>query len=113
MPVSKNYLDFIFGQMSEFGGYETKRMFGGTNLFRDNLMFAKIKDDSLWLKVDDSNLNDFTDEGMPQYSYGKDNSKKLNFYEVPLEIIEDKNQLANWSKKAFEVAVTAAYKKPL
>jgi len=43
--------------------------------------------------------------GMQPYYYGKDNKKKLNFYEVPAEILEDKERLKEWAVKAFAVAV--------
>jgi TfoX/Sxy family transcriptional regulator of competence genes len=42
---------------------------------------------------------------MKQYTYGKDNSRKLNFYETPIEIIEDRDKLKGWVQKSIEVAM--------
>ena len=42
---------------------------------------------------------------MKQYTYGKDNSRKLKFYETPIEIIEDRDQLKDWAKRSIEIAV--------
>jgi len=80
-------------------------MFGGLALLSHGSAFAKIKHDKVWLKVDESNLADFQELGMTQYTYGKDNSRKLNFYETPIEIIEDRDKLKDWVKKSIKVAV--------
>ncbi|OIO66928.1 MAG: hypothetical protein CO186_00055 [Zetaproteobacteria bacterium CG_4_9_14_3_um_filter_49_83] len=79
-------------------------MFGGTAVLRNGIAFAKIKHGSLWLKVDEGNINDFIEKGMVQYSYGKDNSRKLNFYEAPAEVIEDADTLIRWATKAWGAA---------
>jgi len=40
---------------------------------------------------------------MSQYTYGKDNSRKLNFYETPIKIIEDRDKLKDWVQKSIEI----------
>ena len=80
-------------------------MFGGLALLSHGSAFAKIKHDKVQLKVDESNLADFQEQGMTQYTYGKDNSRKLNFHETPIEIIEDRDKLKDWVKKSIEVAM--------
>ena len=104
MSVDIGFRDFILDQLSGIGEFETKNMFGGTAVLRNGVAFAKIKHGSLWLKVDDGNINDFIEEGMIQYSYGKDNSRKLNFYETPAEVLEDSDLLIKWATKACEAA---------
>lgn len=104
MPITEDYLKFILDQLSEFGEVETKKMFGGVNLFKNDLMFAKIKNDRIWLKVDDTNVEDFKQKNMAQYSYGKDNSRKLNFYEAPIEVIENKKAFADWLRTSYQIA---------
>lgn len=96
--------DYILDQLSGMGEFETKNMFGGTALLRNGAAFAKIKHGSLWLKVDDGNIDDFKGEGMVQYTYGKDNSRTLNFYETPEEVLEDPELLVEWATKACEAA---------
>ena len=81
-----------------------KNMFGGTALLRNGSAFAKIKHGTLWLKVADNNINDFIEKGMTQYTYGKDNSRKLNFYDAPAEVLEEPEMLIQWTKKAIEAA---------
>jgi DNA transformation protein len=105
MALHEEFKNFVLDQLQGIGEFETKRMFGGLALLHQGSAFAKIKHDKVWLKVDESNLEDFKEQGMKQYTYGKDNSRKLNFYETPIEIIEDRDKLKDWVKKSIEVAM--------
>jgi DNA transformation protein len=105
MPVKTQFEDYITDQLSSIGEFETKKMFGGTALLRNGIAFAKIKHGSLWLKVDAGNINDFIDKGMVQYRYGKDNSRTLNFYETPADVIETPDILTQWATRAIEAAI--------
>ena len=105
MALSEDYKTFILDQLPGFGAFEIKNQFGGTALLSEGVAFAKIKHDKLWLKVDNTNIDDFVKHSMPQYTYGKDGSRKLNFYEAPCEIIEDRDQLVKWAKKSLKAAL--------
>ena len=104
MSVDTEFRDYVLDQLRGFGEFETKNMFGGSALLRNGVAFAKIKHGSLWLKVADGNINDFIEKGMTQYTYGKDNSRNLNFYETPAEVLEDADILIQWATKACEAA---------
>ncbi|MEM7105270.1 MAG: TfoX/Sxy family protein [Bacteroidota bacterium] len=105
MALNEEFKNFVLDQLQGIGKFETKRMFGGLALLRLGSAFAKITHDKVWLKVDESNLANFQRHGMNQYTYGKDNSRKLNFYETPIEIIEDRDQLKDWVQKSIEIAI--------
>ena len=104
MSIDKEFRDYVLDQLSGMGEFEMKNMFGGTALLRDGVAFGKIKHGSLWLKVDDGNINDYTEKGMCQYTYGKDRIRKLNFYETPAEVLEDSNMLIQWTTKSCQAA---------
>ena len=87
------FRDFVLDQLKDIGNFETRTMFGGTALLRNGVAFAKIKHGALWLKVDEGNVNDFTEKGMTQYTYGKEGARKLNFYETQPEVLEDSDTL--------------------
>ena len=105
MALNEEFKNFVLDQLQGIGEFEMKRMFGGLALLSHGSAFAKIKHDKVWLKVDDSNRNDFERLGMRQYKYGKDNSRKLNYYETPIEIIEDRDKLKDWVQKSIEIAM--------
>ena len=106
MALNEEFINFVLDQLLGIGEFESKRMFGGLALLYQGSAFAKIKHDKVWLKVDESNLSDFEEKGMKIYTYGKDNSRKLNFYETPVEVIEDRDKLKDWVKKSVEIAIS-------
>lgn len=104
MAADKEFTEFVLDQLSSLSKFETKNQFGGTALMRNGVAFGKIKHGSLWLKVDEQNISDFQKKGMVQYTYGKDNSRKLNFYETPVDVLENKDELKQWANKAYAAA---------
>jgi TfoX/Sxy family transcriptional regulator of competence genes len=92
-------------QLADLGAFETKSMFGGTALLIEGKAFAKVKNGELWLKVGDANRTDFEDQDMPQYRYGKDNARKLNFFKTPTDVLEDADKLVQWASKSVDAAL--------
>jgi DNA transformation protein len=105
MALNEEFKNFVLDQLQGLGEFETKQMFGGLALLRQGVAFAKIKHDKVWLKVDKSSVVDFEKHGMKQYTYGKDSSRKLNFYETPIEIIEDRDKLKAWVQKSIDITL--------
>jgi DNA transformation protein len=105
MQRDETFTEFILEQLDGLGDFESKRMFGGTAVLRNGAAFGKIRHDKFWLKVDDSNREDFERKGMKQYTYGKDHSRKLSFYETPVGVIENRDKLTELAKKSIEVAI--------
>ncbi len=106
MAVNEDYLNFINDQLNGLGGHETKRMFGGIGFFKEGLMFGMIGKGIFRLKADETNKSDFEDKGMTRFMSDKKN-KGMPYYEVPAEIVEDKDELSAWAKKSFEAAKRA------
>ena len=104
MTTNTEFRDYVLDQLRDMGAFETKNMFGGTAVLQDGNAFAKIKHGFLWLKVDDDNISDFIGAKMPQYTYGKDNSRRLNFYQTPAAVLEDPEILVRWATKASKAA---------
>ena len=105
MSNDENLRAFVADQLTDLGIFETKSMFGGTALLIDGKAFAKVKNGALWLKVGDANRTDFVDQDMPQYSYGKDNARKLNFFKTPTDVLEDADELMVWASKSVDAAL--------
>jgi DNA transformation protein len=104
MAYSEDYLNFLIDQLSEFGAFDHKKMFGGVGFFKDGKMFAGIMYGNFCLKVGDSNRKDFEDRGMKPFV--NDSKKKgMPYWEVPAEILEDKTLLKQWAEKAYQEAI--------
>ena len=60
MPVSPNFRTFALEQLGRVAsGIRGKSMFGGVGIYSGELFFALLDNDTLFLKVDDSNRGDF------------------------------------------------------
>jgi DNA transformation protein len=104
MAVSEEYLKFVLDQLSDFGDIDIKRMFGGVGIFKDGLMFGKIGGDTFRLKVDENNQKDFEERGMKPF-HSEKKKKGMPYWEVPIDVLEDKQQLLKWAEKSFDAAI--------
>lgn len=111
MPVSNDFLAYVLDQLAGTGTLSARRMFGGAGIYIDGFFCALIADDTLYLKVDDANRPDFEAAGMGPFQPFADRPEIMQYYEVPIDILEDREDLALWAKKALAVAQRAAAKK--
>jgi DNA transformation protein len=82
-------------------------MFGGVGIYAGERFFALLAEDRLYLKVDETNRADFEAAGMgPFMPFGHDGFV-MQYYEVPLEVIESPAKLGAWASKAIDVAARA------
>jgi len=110
MPVSDEYLAYVIDQLEHLGPVQSRRMFGGAGLYFEGLFFAVVADDVLYFKVDDSNRSDYEAEGMEAFQPFPDKSTVMGYYQVPIDIIENKETLEVWAEKALRVAERKADK---
>lgn len=110
MAVNEDYLKYIQDQLSEFGEIDIKRMFGGIGIFKEGLMFAKIGGDTFRLKVDETNKKQFEDRGMKPF-HSETKKKGMPYWEVPIDILENRSLMAKWALQSLEIAKKAASKK--
>ena len=104
MAFSQDYLEFILDQLSDFGDLSYKKMFGGVGFYKDGLMFGGIMGGSLHLKVNDETRAAYIERGMGSFFHSKKSKALPSYYQVPIEIIEDRDALRLWAEKAFAVA---------
>ena len=98
--------------MQSIGPVRAKRMFGGHGIFLDDLMFALIADDVLYLKADKETENDFKTKDLDAFTYNKKNKTlSMSYYQAPEEALEDNNEMQLWANKAYSAALRAASKK--
>ena len=110
MAVNQEYKEYVEEQLTDFGEYDVRKMFGGIGYFRDKVMFGAIMHGAFRLKGDETTAPDFAKYGKgPHQVPGK--KMKMPYYEVPDEILNDKAQLREWAFKAWEVALASKKKK--
>ncbi len=112
MPVTASFTAFVVEQLEGTGEITPKRMFGGVGIYADGIFFAILDNDRLFLKVDDSNRADFVRAGKgPFEPYGPGGGETMQYYEVPIAVLEDADELGRWATKAIAVAVAKKTKK--
>jgi len=106
MAVSDEFVDYVVDQLSNWAEVSVRRMFGGAGLYRDGRMFGLIADDVAYLKVDDSNRDDFLRAGSAPFEPypEKIKTKIRTYFEIPAEVLEDPEELARWAERSWNVA---------
>lgn len=104
LAVSESYKQFVLDQLEELGDVTARAMFGGIGLYRRGVFFGIIARDVLYLKVDDSSRKEYERRGMGPFRPYPDRSGTMQYYEVPLAVIESPVELARWARRAIDVA---------
>jgi DNA transformation protein len=86
-------------------------MFGGVGIYAADLFFGLIDDDTLYLKVDDTNRGQFEERGMGPFRPSGEHGEVMQYYEVPEDLLEDPEELARWVAAAIGVARNARRRK--
>ena len=111
MSVSDEYLESVREWLAFVDGLRIRRMFGGAMISRDDLPFALVADDVLYLKADEVNRPNFEAAGMDMFQPFPDKPMKMPYGEVPAEVLEDREELERWVKGALNAARRDAAKK--
>jgi DNA transformation protein len=108
MPVSQGFLDFVTEQLERCGAITAKRMFGAVGIYAGDVFFAIISNDVLYLKVDGTNRDDFERAGCGPFRPYGDDRETMQYYNVPVSVLEDGDTLTAWGKRALAVAARNA-----
>ena len=108
MPVSSDYLAYVLEQLAGLAGLSARRMFGGVGLYCEELFFALLDNDTLYLRVNDDNRADYTARGMSAFRpYADRPELSMSYYEAPADVLEDPAQLVSWARRSVAVAMAA------
>lgn len=61
--------------------------------------------DVLYFKVDESNRHDHEAKDMGHFKPSGKKSYAMQYYEVPIDVLEDREKVKVWSDKALAVAI--------
>lgn len=98
--------DAIRDMFAGLGPVTIKRMFGGKGIYHDGLIVALEVGDEIVLKADAVSAADFADAGCVRWTYdGKGKPVQMPYWSIPDSAIDDPDELALWTRKAFEAAL--------
>ncbi len=108
MAVSPEYRDYILDLLSALDGVTARPMFGGAGIYLDGLMFALITGgDDFYLRVDEVNQPDYEEAGSIQFKPFEDKPMRMPYWQAPVDLLEDEEELVLWARKAWEAAKRA------
>lgn len=112
MPKSQEYMEYVLEQLERFGGVTARRMFSGFGLYQHDVFFGLIFSDTLYFKVNDANRPEYESRGMRRFQPYQDKPHlSFTYYEVPAEVLEDREQLTAWAARSVQAAIAIALEK--
>jgi DNA transformation protein len=112
LKVTDGFRSFVLDQLEELGDVTARSMFGGVGLYHGGVFFGILARDTLYLKVDASNLADYERAAMkPFRPYPGRQTGTMRYYSVPLEVLESPIDLAVWARKAIAAAAGGGERK--
>jgi DNA transformation protein len=113
MPHNSEYLEYVLEQLGGLRGLASRRMFGGAGLYQEEQFFALVFDDTLYFKVNDTTRGDYEARGMSRFRPYKDKPHlSFTYYEVPAEVLEDREELVAWARRSVEAAAAEKVANP-
>jgi DNA transformation protein len=96
-----SFKDFVLDQLGRAPHLICKAMFGGHGLYQRDRFFGIIHKGRLYLKTNGTTQSAYAARGMQPF---RPNSKQIlrHYYEVPVDILEDAEQLNVWAQRAIE-----------
>lgn len=113
MAVSDAFRDYVLEQLSRVGEVTPRRMFGGVGLYHDARFFAVMDNDELYFKVDDASRPKYEKAGSGPFDPMPDHGAMRGYYEVPADVLEDRDELAAWAREAVAIAAKPKGKKAM
>lgn len=97
MPTKPDgFKDFVLDQLADLKGLTYRAMFGGHGLYQHDTFFGIIHNGRLYFKVTPKTVDHYKDQGMKPF---RPNAKQIlkSFYEVPIDVLEDTEQVVTWA----------------
>jgi DNA transformation protein and related proteins len=104
LAVSDGFRAFVLDQLEEFGDVTPKSMFGGVGLYHSGLFFGILAGDVLYLKADDRTRATFERAGAKPFNPYPDRRGTMQYYSVPIGVLESGLELARWARDAVAAA---------
>jgi DNA transformation protein len=109
MAVSKQYLEYLLGQLEGLGRLSSRRMFGGVGFYSGGVFFGLLYKERLYFRTDDSTRPEYEARGSEGFRPPRAKTKRIKmtptYYTVPEEVLEDDAELVRWARKSVGAAL--------
>lgn len=93
------FKEFVLDQLTDLRSVTYRTMFGGYGLYHHAQFFGIIHKGRLYFKVSPKTLPTYREHGMKPFRPNPKQTLK-SYYEVPIHVVEDREQLAAWAEQA-------------
>jgi DNA transformation protein len=98
-PKHDGFKDFVLDQVADLRGLTCRAMFGGYGLSYKGTFFGIIHKGRLYFKVTPETVDQYKAHGMSPFRPNPKQTLK-SFHEVPVDVIEDAEQLNEWAEQS-------------
>ena len=103
--VEDSFKAFVLDQLSELPELRARAMFGGYGLYSGERFFGILFEGRVYFKVDEATRAAYEARGMSPFTYEmKGREMTMRYYEVPPDVLEDRNEAASWASLGIQVA---------
>jgi DNA transformation protein len=95
----ETFRDFVLDQLQLLGEVDCRRMFGAYGLYHDRVFFGILAQGRLYFKTNAVTCGTYVQRGMQPFRPNPRQTLK-SYYEVPVDILEDHEQLRVWARQA-------------
>ena len=106
MVASTQFAELLREQLAPLGAITLRRMFGKTGVFCDGVMLGMMRENTLYLRVDDGNREFFKEAARyPPLNYEKGGQAiDLAFWKVPERLWDEPAEFLEWAVSALSAA---------
>jgi len=101
-PRNNDFVEFVLDQLAGLRGVTKRRMFGAFGLYHGDLFFGIVDEGRLYLLTDESTRGEYERRGMKPFAPTPEQVLK-NYFEVPVDVLEDDGELTDWVGRAVDV----------
>jgi|GEM_PF-835782 len=105
MGSTKQFLDYVLNDVfHNISGISNHPMFGSYALYKDGVIFGIISNNRIYFKANKFTDFYFKEKGSKPFIYkGKNKKIKLSYWELPEDVLDDKQELIIWIERSMLV----------
>jgi len=98
-PKHNGFKDFVLDQLRDLQSVTCRAMFGGYGLYCDRVFFGIIQKGRLYFKTNAITAPHYRERKMKPFRPNATQTL-INYYEVPVDVLEDAGELTIWAQEA-------------
>jgi DNA transformation protein len=101
-PKHDGFMNFVLDQLSDLQGLTCRAMFGGYGLYCGRVFFGIVQKGRVYFKTNATTAPRYRGRMMKPFRPNANQTLK-NYYEVPVDVLEDAGELTIWARQASEL----------